>query len=276
MKWPNSKQCTLSLTFDFDAESLWLANDPRHHELPGVLSYGKYGAKVGVPKILDLLAQESLTGTFFVPGWTAEKYPHIVETILAGGHEIGHHGYTHAAPDPIDPGMVEREIDMGLAALEKVAGIRPVGYRAPDGVASELSLRLLTERGFLYNSSFRDDFVPYRHTLADGSPGPIELPEQPELDDWAFGSVSMREAKSLYPKAAVLSIWQDTFQELYQWGGAVTIVMHPQVTGRPLRLATLREFIHFARSLPNVWIAPCRDVAQAFEAYERTADKGAD
>ena len=268
MQWPENVNCSLSLTFDFDAESLWLANGSRHKYLPGVLSLGKYGAKVGVPRILELLAEEEIRGTFFVPGWTAEQYPQVVESILAAGHELGHHGYTHDAPDPIAPDMVERELDQGLAALDKLFGVRPVGYRAPDGVSSELSLRLLAERGFLYNSSFKDDDVPYRHTLADGSPGPVELPEQPELDDWAFGSVSMREAKVLFPKETVLAIWEDTFWELHARGGAATIVMHPQITGRPIRLATLRDFIRFAKTLPGVWIAPCREVAEAFVAQE--------
>ena len=68
MKWPDGVQSALALTFDFDAESLWLANNPRHKDLPGVLSLGKYGAKVGVPKILKLLRQEEIRATFFVPG----------------------------------------------------------------------------------------------------------------------------------------------------------------------------------------------------------------
>ena len=95
MRWPDGVQSALALTFDFDAESLWLANDPSHKRLPGVLSLGKYGAKVGMPKILELLRQEQLRATFFVPGWTAERYPHIVEAIVTDGHEIGHHGYMH-------------------------------------------------------------------------------------------------------------------------------------------------------------------------------------
>ena len=267
MKWPNGKKCSLSLSFDFDAESLWLANGERHHELPSVLALGQYGAKVGVPKILQLLREEKVTATFFVPGWTVEQYPHVVEAIIKDGHEVGHHGYTHDAPDPIDPEMVEREIDMGLQALEKV-GIRPKGYRPPDGVSCEQSLRLLTERGFLYNSSYKDDFVPYRHKLADSSQGPVELPEQPELDDWSFGGLSMSAVRPLFPKSAVLSIWQDTFDELYKWGGAATIVMHPQVTGRPMRLATLREFIHFTRNYHGVWYATCVEVAEAFVRQE--------
>ncbi len=267
MKWPDGKQSALCLSFDFDAESLWLANNPRHKDLPSVLALGKYGAKVGMPKILELLAEEEVTATFFIPGWTVEQYPHIVEQVVLAGHEVGHHGYTHDAPDPIDPVMVEREIDMGLAALERM-GIRPKGYRPPDGVSCEQSLRLLTERGLIYNSSYKDDYVPYRHILSDGFHGPVELPEQPELDDWSFGGYSMSAVKPLYPKSAVLEMWQDTFTELHAWGGASTIVMHPQVTGRPMRLALLREFIHFARGVEGVWFATCAEVAEAFVEQE--------
>ena len=67
MEWPRGAASAVTLTFDFDAESIWLANNPRHHEMPGVLSKGVYGAKVGLALILDLLASEDLPATFFVP-----------------------------------------------------------------------------------------------------------------------------------------------------------------------------------------------------------------
>jgi peptidoglycan/xylan/chitin deacetylase (PgdA/CDA1 family) len=187
------------------------------------------------------------------------------------GHEIAHHGYTHAAPDPADPRLVAEELDRGLEALEQITGKRPVGYRPPDGVSSELSLRLLTERGFLYNSCFKDDFVPYRHLLADGAPGPVEVPEQPTLDDWAYGSSSLSAPRPLFPKEAVLSIWRDEFHELYDWGAAITIVMHPQISGRPMRLATLRDFIAYTRRFDRVWYATCTEIASAFVAHEATS-----
>ena len=63
--WQNDMQCAVALTFDFDAESLWLANGERHHQLPAILSRGKYGATVGVPKILELLRKEALPRHFF-------------------------------------------------------------------------------------------------------------------------------------------------------------------------------------------------------------------
>ncbi len=269
--WPNSARCALVLTFDFDAESLWLANDPAHEKLPAVLSLGGYGAKVGVPRILDFLREEGLPATFFVPGWTADHHPARVEEIVAAGHEIAHHGYTHRPPLPDDPAMVEDELERGIEALVRATGRRPRGYRPPDGVSCEQSLRLLVEKGFVYNSCFKDDIVPYRHRLADGAPGPVELPEQPTLDDWAFGATSLERPKPLYPKDAVLSIWRDEFRALYDWGGLCMLVMHPQVTGRPMRLATLRAFVAFTRDFPGVWYATAGAVADAFIAGEATA-----
>ena len=67
----------------------------------------------------------------------------------------------------------------------------------------------------------------------------------------------------------LLSIWQGEFHELYDWGGLFMLVMHPQVSGRPLRLATLREFIQFTRQFDDLWYATCSEVAEAFVAQEK-------
>ena len=69
----------------------------------------------------------------------------------------------------------------------------------------------------------------------------------------------------------MLSIRRDEFRETYDWGDLFILTMHPQVTGRPMRLATLREFIAFTRDFPNVWYATCGDVAHAWQALEGAA-----
>ena len=69
--WLGNAQCAVMLSFDFDAETLWLSRDPKNWKRPGTLSQGKYGATVGVPKILELLRDYEIAATFFVPGWTA-------------------------------------------------------------------------------------------------------------------------------------------------------------------------------------------------------------
>ncbi|MCP3975819.1 MAG: polysaccharide deacetylase [bacterium] len=266
--WPVGKRCAVALTFDFDAEALWIGNDPANADDPGVMALGHYGARVGVPKILELLSEEELPATFFIPGVVAEQYPGHIHAVLEAGHEVAHHGYTHIPADPSIPGRVEEQIDRGLEALDKVAGIVPLGYRAPDGVSSHLGQRLLTDRGFLYDSSLKDHFAPYRIILQDGSPGPVEIPEQPTLDDWAFGSSSSVSYKVMQSKQQVLSMWNDEFLELRTWGGVATLLCHPQITGRPMRLSTLRDFIAFTRTFDDVWYATCGDIARNFVAYE--------
>ena len=96
--WPPEKRAGVVLSFDFDAEEVWLAEDPGNAHRPGVLSQGRYGAKVGVPLILDLLGEAGVHATFFVPGAVAARYPDRVREILAAGHEVGLHGYTHRSP----------------------------------------------------------------------------------------------------------------------------------------------------------------------------------
>lgn len=67
--WPEHARIAVMLTFDFDAESGWLSRDPAHKDRPGVLSQGIYGAKVGVPRILQVLEAEKVPATFYIPGW---------------------------------------------------------------------------------------------------------------------------------------------------------------------------------------------------------------
>jgi len=147
--------------------------------------------------------------------------------------------------------------------------VRPKGYRPPSSESCHFLLEALVERGFLYNSCFKDDIHPYRHRLRDGRAGPIELPEHPSLDDWNFGATHLRAPRPLFTREHVLSIWQDEFRAIYEMGGVFVLVMHPQVTGRPMRLGILREFLAFTRRFPRLWYATGSEVAGAFVLQEK-------
>jgi len=125
----SNHRATVCLTFDFDAISIWIG--PFGATSPSMISRGEFGA-IGVERILKLLAQRGVRATFFVTGHTAETYPESLRAIVAAGHEVGHHGYLHENPCAL--GSREREEQVllrGLEALDKVAGVRPVGYRSP-------------------------------------------------------------------------------------------------------------------------------------------------
>jgi peptidoglycan/xylan/chitin deacetylase (PgdA/CDA1 family) len=266
--WPNGARCAVMLTFDFDAETLWLSRDPDNARRPGVLSQGIYGGKTGVPKILELLREEQLKATFFVPGWTAEKYTDRMEAIVAGGHEVGHHGYLHEWIDPDFPEKEREALEKGLEALKKTVGVRPLGYRSPAGETSANMISMLQEYGFLYDSSLMDQVSPYRHVLEGGKRGPVELPWHWSLDDAPYTLFAIKTPRAIMTNEHILSIWKQEFTEIYRWGGLVNIVTHPQIIGRPSRLAMLREFIAFARRSPDVWFATGQEVAEAWAAKE--------
>ena len=58
-----------------------LQSDPKNKDRLSVMSWARYGPKVGVPRILDMLQAKGVKATFFVPGYTAELYPDLVKRI---------------------------------------------------------------------------------------------------------------------------------------------------------------------------------------------------
>lgn len=269
VKWPNGARCAVMLTFDFDAETLWTSRDPENVNRPGILSQGKYGAKVGVPKILETLADADLKGTFFVPGWTAENHTGRLEMILKGGHEIAHHSYSHRWVSD-DPAAEIDEMERGLEALKRTVGVVPKGYRSPAGEVSPGLFKLLQKHDFLYNSSLMDDINPYRHVLDDGTKGPIELPWHWSLDDAPYALFSVKSPRPIFTNEHMFNVFKEEFREIYRWGGLFDIIFHPQIVGRPSRIALLRQLIAYIRTFPGVWFATGTEVAQAWAAeYER-------
>lgn len=264
--WPNNKKLAVMLSFDFDAETLWISRDKSNLNRPGTLSQGVFGANVGVPSILKLLEDEQIKGTFFVPGWVAEKYSSLIKEVVENGHELGHHGYLHEWVDPNEPAKEREVFQKGLAALEKVSGVRPVGYRSPAWETSENTIKLLEENNFLYSSNFMDDIKPYFIESQNKNTGLVELPVNWMLDDAPFFLFSVKPpSRPIASAKQVLTIWKEEFHSMYKRGGLFNLVTHPQIIGRPSRIDMLQEFIQFMRSYPDVWIATGEEIATYFK-----------
>jgi peptidoglycan-N-acetylglucosamine deacetylase len=247
----------VAFTFDFDAEEVWIGEDPANAERPGVLSQGTYGAKVAVPLILELLERHGIRATFFVPGRVGERHPERVREILAAGHEVGLHGYTHRSPAALPPEEEREELVQATRVLEDL-GAELHGYRSPSWEFSAHTVGLLAEHGLAYSSNFMDDIRPYRH--ADG--GPVELPVQWILDDaphfWFSGA---DWAKKISTTAEVEAIWREEFEGIRRLDGSFVLTMHPQIIGRPSRLAFLDRFVGWVREHDGVQIRTCAEIA---------------
>lgn len=107
-------------------------------------------------RILEMLDEFSVKGTFFVLGWIAERLPSLVREIKEQGHEIACHGYGHELIYCIGPDLFRRDIRRAKELLEDISGERIYGYRAPSYSITKHSLwafDILIEEGFRYDSS---------------------------------------------------------------------------------------------------------------------------
>jgi peptidoglycan-N-acetylglucosamine deacetylase len=265
-RWPDGAVAAACLTFDMDAEAAVLTADISAISRMSPMSHQSYGPLVGVPRILGLLARHGIKATFFVPGYSAHRYPQVVRDIAEAGHEIAHHSYFHENTVGMDPKTEGDMLDLGLRALRDVAGVRPEGYRAPMWEMNYHTPALLAERGFSYDSSLMDSDHPY--VLATGpEPGAgtlVEVPVSWGLDDWeqyAFlpGLIGSGVIES--PGKAV-EMWILELEALYHLGGAFVLCCHPFLTGRPSRAAALERLIERMLALPGLWITTVGDVAR--------------
>jgi peptidoglycan/xylan/chitin deacetylase (PgdA/CDA1 family) len=255
--WPDSARCAVAFTFDFDAEEVWIGEDPTNAIRPGVLSQGTYGANVGVPLVLDLLHRHEVQATFFVPGRVAERHPDRVERILASGHELGHHGYTHRSPALLSAVEEEEELLLGKQILEDF-GTTVSGYRSPSWNFSAVTTALLAKHGFEYSSNLMDDLWPYQ---LEGT-SIIELPVHWMLDDAPhFWFAEASWTKKISTTAEVRAIWEEEFLGIRELGGCCIFTLHPQFIGRPSRLQLLAEIIEVVRDAGDAWCTTCGELA---------------
>ncbi len=271
------KKISVCLSFDFDAISLWLGGF-RASSLSAI-SRGEFG-RVGAERLLTMLHEANIRSTWFIPGHSAETYPHIVEMIVAGGHEIGNHGYLHSHPkSPEDEAAI---LDRGNDVLTRMTGRRPLGYRSPGAGLSYNMVELLHNRGFAYDSSLMgDDFSPYYLRSGDvaSADGPylfgkqievVEIPFTWGLDDFpAFEYVTGRAGiqNGLASPGAVYEIWSGDFDYLYDriGEGVYTLTMHPQVIGRGHRILMLERLIRHIQSHPSAEFKTMLEVANAWK-----------
>jgi polysaccharide deacetylase family protein (PEP-CTERM system associated) len=124
----------------------------------GVHNWGKFPSRVvdNTNQILQLFAVHDVKATFFVLGWTAERFPDLIRKIADQGHEIACHGYAHRLVYELTPEEFREDTRKAKSILEQTSGKKVQGYRAPSysiTARSLWALEILEELGFTYDSS---------------------------------------------------------------------------------------------------------------------------
>lgn len=243
--WPGGARCAVFVSVNFDAEVFDLRTTSEDR-LFGRFSYGRYGVRAGLPRLLALFQRRGIAATVFVTASDAERHPDALRALRDAGHEIGSRGMDLT---PL-PALGDKERDViraGRDVIARITGEAPKGFRAPGGELGPRTLALLAELGFAYDSSFQDDDFPYVF-----APTPAtriaEIPTVHALDDSLPFSARHTHAR-------VMKIWREEFDALHREGCLVPLTLHLRGDiglTRAARIAALDELLGHMAAQPGV------------------------
>lgn len=142
--------------FSVDVEDYFHVEAFRHVVDPADWGSMEQRVEPNTRRLLGLLNEFNVNGTFFVLGWVAERRPDLVKDILASGHEVAIHGYDHRPITAMTPSEFREDIRRAKGIVEDITGLPVLGYRAPTySVVKDTlwALDIMLEEGLRYDSS---------------------------------------------------------------------------------------------------------------------------
>jgi allantoinase len=235
------------------------------HQFPDLrtFTYRLYGERIGAYRILDLFGRLGIRATVAVGAGIASRYPDLIRRCLDLGHEIAAHGLT--AQRMIHSRMSEEEerahIRESREAVMALTGQSPAGWFGQDQGESTRTPGLLAQAGFSYLADWPNDEQPYWMSTA---PSIVSLPLHTELDDQQFLWLHQQPSWS-YPQAVCEAADRLASDARSQGQGrSLCLGVRSWLSGRPHRIAYLEQALAALRSREDVWIAPARDIVDAF------------
>src|SRR5690242_7392246 len=260
LAWKHNARCAVALSFDSDHETNELRDGGKSI---GRMSWGQYGSRVAIPRIVELLRKYDVVASFYVPAVVALLYPDEQRRLAQDGHEIGIHGWIHELNSALS---LEDERDLMLRSadvLEKTTGTRPVGMRTPSWDFSPHTLGIARDMHLAYDSSLMADEDCYELMLDGEATGVVELPVEWVRDDAVYFWMNRFQAQRPYtPPADVFDIFRRELEAAHREGGIFQLTLHPHVIGYRSRIWIVEELIRHARGLGDVWFATHAQVVQ--------------
>jgi peptidoglycan-N-acetylglucosamine deacetylase len=139
-----------SRTIDMDSYN-WTVTDEHMLTYPSPYAVEYYGYKPGVvalsfddgpdpkwtPKVLDVLKQQNVKATFMMIGEQAQDNVGLMKRVMAEGHEIGNHTWTHPDISEISTRQMELELNLTERLFGSKLGVKPLYFRPPYSIDQE-------------------------------------------------------------------------------------------------------------------------------------------
>jgi len=240
----------------------------RHMSMEGIY---EYGSRVGVWRILREFEKRGLPLTVFGVGMALQRHPELTAAFVELGHEIACHGWRWISYQNLDEATEREHMRLGLDAIEKLTGNRPLGWYT--GRDSPQTRRLVADDGsLLYDSDYYGDDLPFwmKVKRSDGAVVPrLVVPYTLDTNDMRFA------LPQGFAQAEDFFIYlRDSFDALYAEGDPngqnapkmMSIGMHCRLLGRPGRMVALQRFLDHVAKHDKVWVCRRVDIARHWQA----------
>lgn len=258
-RWPDGATFAAAISFDLDHETPW---EGKGAISPQILSAAEYGTRRGLPRILDVLLDEGVPASFFIPALAMKRYPEETSRVKTLGHEVALHGLRHERPWTVSASQEREMMEESCEIYESETGCRPRGYRAPSFDPSTTTPYLLEELGFLYDSSLMSDDDPYELVASGETLKLIEIPVEWTRDDATY--FLMDRGSSVRPTMSsegVASIWRSDWHRARHEGGLFQLTLHPDIIGHRSRIDVLAALLNEIRMDGMGWFATHEAIA---------------
>ncbi len=200
----------------------------------------EYGTRVGVYRLLDAFEKAGVKASFATNGAIAERYPQLVQDIVAAGHEIIAHStdmngtIASTLPEEEEKALIASSLD----ALEKVAGTRPTGWLSIARSQSFNTHKLLKEAGLDYCCDWVNDELPYAFNN-----GLVNIPLNHELSDRQILTVQQHSADSYAQQILDAADWLTAEAAREKGGRMLPLHITPYIMALPYRISAFEGLL---------------------------------
>ena len=224
-------------------------------------SFFEYGSRVGVWRLLRLMAKYEIPATFFLSALAGERNPAVAAAIVKEGHEASGHGYRWREYHELTAEERREDIRRCVESIGRLTGETPVGWLNRYAPTPDTRALLMEAGNFLYDNNAYNDDIPYYSLVGTARTPFLVLPYSMELNDaraWRGAMLSPTEYEDFLCRA---------FDQLYADSREVaprmmSVGLHCRISGTPGRTSAVENFLRHAQGHDGVWFARRDQIAR--------------
>ena len=273
--WPNGKRLVVQVTLNLEywdmlkeGEEPYYAGGPPAlpDPMPGNVldvpnySWREYGQRSGIWRLFDTFDEVGVPSSCTLNAKLCLERREIVDAAMERGWELVCHNYeqgdllTNYQSDPL---AEEELIENALKDYEEVVGKKSPGQLSSSLRSTPNTPEIIAKKGMKFICDYMNDEQPY---LMNTDNGPIvAIPYSIEVNDFGFF------LRRNFTTTQTLEMLKEQFDQLYEesatTGKIMSVGLHPHVSGHPLRIRAIREFLEYAKSFDDVWWASREEIA---------------